>query len=329
MRYIKRFFRPAAVILLALGITLSLTGCMRRGSDGSKIRIAYFPNITHAQALVGSSNGTFEEVFEGYGVEYYTFNAGPAEIEAMFAGQIDVGYIGPVPAISGYSRSYGDILIASGCSNGGAVLVSAEGVEISSVADLAGKKVAIPQLGNTQHLTLLKLLAENGLSTTAEGGTVELYAVASSEIKSLLVNNELDAALVPEPWGARLIAEANAQLIMDYDELWLDGNYSTAVVIVHRDFLEDYPHLVEKFLAAHAELTDYINENPDKAMQLANEKIFELTGTAFEEDILAEAFSRLVFTTEHAYESIEAFTELALSEGFIDPFDFEAELFLK
>ena len=322
-------FKRLLAFSVILSLIFSLCGCMRRGSDGTKIRIGYFPNITHAQALVGSSNGTFERYFEGYGVEYYTFNAGPAEIEAMFAAQIDVGYIGPVPAISGYSRSYGDILIASGCSNGGMVLVSAEGVEIDSVADLAGKKVAIPQLGNTQHLALLKLLTDNGLSTTSEGGTVDVYAVANSEIKSLMANGELDAALVPEPWGARLINEVNAQLILDYDELWLDGNYSTAVVVVHRDFLEDYPHLVERFLAAHTELTDYINQNPDEAMTIANQKIEELTGTAFEEDILAEAFSRIVFTTEHAYESIDSFVELAFAEGFVDPFDFEAEMFLE
>ena len=325
MKRFKRLF----LFALSLILIFSLTGCMRRGSDGTKIRIAYFPNITHSQALIGSSNGTFEKHFEGYGVEYYNFNAGPAEIEAMFAGQIDVGYIGPVPAVSGYSRSYGDILIASGCSNGGAVLVASEGVEISSVADLAGKKVAIPQLGNTQHLLLLKLLAENGLSTTTEGGTVDLYAVANSEIKSLMANGELDAALVPEPWGARLINEVNASLVLDYDQLWLDGNYSTAVVIVHRDFLEDYPHLVERFLAAHNELTEYINQNPDEAMKIANQKILELTGTAFEDDVLAEAFSRIVFTTEHAHKSIEEFITLSMSEGFIDPFDFEANLFLE
>ncbi len=315
-----KIMRILVCAAICAAITLTFAGCSG-GEEGTRVRIAYFPNITHSQALIGSSNGAFEQKLEGAAVEYYSFNAGPAEIEAVFAGEIDIGYIGPVPAISGYARSGGDVVIISGCSNGGAVLVAAKGSGIESAGELAGKKVAIPQLGNTQHLSLLKLLSDNGLKTTNAGGDVDVYAVANSEIKSLMANGEIDAALVPEPWGTRLIHEIDAELVLDYDELWLDGDYSVACVIARREFLEKNPELVEKFLEAHSELTDYINANPGEAMKTANEKIRELTGAALEDDILTEAFGRIAFTTDPARESVREFMKISLDEGFVEPFD--------
>ncbi len=321
MRYTGKLMRIFLCAVLFAASLLALAGCNGGDSGKQKVRIAYFPNITHSQALIGSSNGIFEQKLEGCDVEYYTFNAGPAEIEAVFAGEVDIGYIGPVPALSGYARSGGDVVMISGCANGGAVLVAARGSGIESAGDLAGKRVAIPQLGNTQHLSLLKLLSDNGLKTTNAGGDVDVYAVANSEIKSLMANGEIDAALVPEPWGTRLIHELDAELVLDYDELWLGGNYSVACVIARREFLEKNPELVESFLEAHAELTEYINENPEAAMKTANDKISELTGAALEDDILSEAFGRIVFTTDPARESVEGFAKIALDEGFIDPVD--------
>lgn len=327
--------RKTTKILLSLLSVLLLctlaTGCggdQPEPGEPTPVRIAYFPNITHSQALIGSSQGIFTEALgPDCAVEYYSFNAGPAEIEAMFAGEIDLGYIGPVPAITGYTRSNGDVLILSGCANGGAVLAAAQGSDIASVKDLAEKKVAIPQLGNTQHLSLLNLLSENGLETTSAGGDVDVYAVANSEIKTLMANGEIDAALVPEPWGARLSREVNAEIILDYDEIWLEGNYSTAVVIVHKDFLTAHPDLVEKFLAAHAEITDYINEEPQEAMRIVNEQINELTGAALSDEVLEEAFSRLIFTCDPARESVEAFIDISLAEGFIDEIEDRESLF--
>ena len=320
MKHTFKILRLAVCTVICAAMLFAFAGCSK-SEDTQKVRIAYFPNITHSQALIGSANGTFEQKLEGCEVEYYTFNAGPAEIEAVFAGEIDIGYIGPVPASSGYARSDGDVVIISGCANGGAVLVAANGSGIESVGDLAGKKVAIPQLGNTQHLSLLKLLSDNGLKTTTAGGDVDVYAVANSEIKSLMANGEIDAALVPEPWGTRLTHEINAELVLDYDEIWLEGNYSVAVVIARKEFLEKNPELVEKFLDAHAELTEYINSNPEEAMKTANEKIRELTGAALEDNILSEAFSRIVFTTDPARESVEEFINISLDEGFVEPFD--------
>ncbi len=318
----KKFF----ALLICTGL-FALFGCAKPASGNTGVRIAFFPNITHAQALIGSANGTFEQTLEGCDVTFRDFNAGPDEVEALFAGAVDIGYIGPVPAINGFVRSNGDVIIISGAANGGAVMVARSEAAITSVADLAGKKVAIPQLGNTQHLSLLHLLSSNGLATTSAGGTVDVYAIANSEIKSLMRTGDIDAALVPEPWGARLTREIGAKLILDYNQIWLDGNYSTAVVIVRKDFLTAHPDLVGKFLQAHADITNYINQNPDEAMVIANARIEELTGAALDPEVLSEAFSRIVFTTDPARESVEAFISLSIEQGFIPSCDNRDALF--
>ena len=313
-------------LFFCAALFFTLFGCAP-AAEKTTVNIAFFPNITHAQGLIGSANGAFEEALSGYDVAYQVFNAGPAEIEALFAGEVDIGYIGPVPAINGFVRSGGYVVIVSGATNGGAVLVARADANITSVADLSGKKVAIPQLGNTQHLSLLQLLSANGLSTTSAGGTVDVYAVANSEIKTLMQSGEIDAALVPEPWGARLISEVGAQLVLDYNQIWLAGNYATAVVIVNKDFLTNYPDLVEKFLQAHAEITAYINENPDEALAIANSRIQEITGAALDPAILTEAASRIVFTTDPARTPVEAFIDLSIEQGFIDACDNRDALF--
>ena len=317
---------------LCATLLLALFGCAKPAAENTAVRIAFFPNITHAQALIGSSvddtgSSIFEQALEGCTVTYQDFNAGPEEIEALFAGSVDIGYIGPVPAINGFVRSGGDVVIISGAANGGAVLVARDGTNITSVADLAGKKVAIPQLGNTQHLSLLQLLSSNNLATTSAGGTVDVYAVANSEIKTLMQSGEIDAALVPEPWGARLTREIGAKLVLDYKQIWMDGNYSTAVVIVNKDFLNAHPDLVEQFLQAHADITAYINQSPDEARTTANARIEALTGAALNPEVLSEAFSRIVFTTDPARLSVEAFIDLSIEQGFIDACDNREALF--
>lgn len=321
---------------ILLGMAL-LTGCSSSGNGTSSddtnegvtdVRVGVFPNITHAQGLVGRANGEFQEnLGDDYNVTWTSFNAGPAEIEAIFAGEIDMGYIGPVPAINGYTKSKRDVQIIAGATNGGAMLVSKKDEKFTSVAELDGKKVAIPQLGNTQHLSLLQLLSDNNLKTVSNGGTVEVVQAENADIKTLLDSGEIDAALVPEPWGTRLVEEIGANVVLDYDDLWLDGNYSTAVVVANKDFLEEHPDAVENFLQTHVELTEYINENKDEAIQIVNSQIEELTGKALADDIIKKAFDRLILTYEPASDSISQFIDLSLEEGLIQGCDDKENLF--
>ena len=164
-------------------------------------------------------------------------------MEALFAGDIDIGYIGPVPALSANVKSQGDVQILAGATKGGAVLIQRKGAGIRSVENLAGKSVAIPQIGNTQHLSLLKLLKDNNLKPVTEGGNVTVNAVANADVANIMQRGDIDAALVPEPWGATLL-EQGAEMVLDYQQIYLEGQYDVAVVVVRKEFMESNPELV-------------------------------------------------------------------------------------
>lgn len=311
-----------AIVCILLACLFLLPGCAGGeglGDDGPvEVRIAYFPNITHSQALILKEQGTLEAALgETCTVTWTAFNAGPAEVEAMFAGEIDLGYIGPVPAISANVRSAGDFSIIAGATNGGAALVVRSDVPFESVADLSGKVVAIPQLGNTQHLSLLNLLSENGLAPVSEGGDVEVVAASNADILNMMDQGSIDAALVPEPWASTILAQTDAQLALDYDEVWMDGDYSTAVVMVSREFQEAHPEIVSAFLEAHKEATAFLLENTEEAAAIANRQIEAETGKLIDADILDSAYQRLRMTYQIPTESLDAFAQLSFDEGFI------------
>lgn len=312
---VKKIF----MILQLIGLLSTFTGCSRADSaKDNAIRIGFFPNITHSQALIGMAEGQFQEFLgEEYTIEWNQFNAGPEQIEALMAGAIDIGYIGPTPAINGHVRTKGEIQIIAGATDGGAILVSRKDLEISSISELAGKKVAVPQFGNTQDLSLRNLLLENNLKETTRGGEVEVIQVSNPDIKTLLDSGEIDLALVPEPWGARLIKEIGANIVLDYDEVWKNGNYNTAVVIVRKAFLDKNPEAIENFLKAHIHLTQYINEDKEKAQRIVNKQIEALTGVALPEEVLKEAYSRLIITDVPTVDAINEMVQLSVEVEFL------------
>jgi NitT/TauT family transport system substrate-binding protein len=299
------------IVILVLALLLAAVnyGC---ADQTPTIRVAHFPNVTHAQALIMKERSTLESSMDGVTVDWEAFNAGPSVIEAMFAGQIDIAYVGPVPAINAFIKSKGDIRVIAGAADGGAELLVAKDSGITEIGDLAGKTVAIPQLGNTQHLCLLALLQKHDLSPVSDGGTVDVIAVSNSDIQGLLDRGELDAALVPEPWASLLERNSGALPIP------FDGNdAATTVIIVRKDFLDKYPELVEKFLVLHSEITADIGTNPDAAKRDINAQIELLTGSLISPEILDSAFSRIVFSDRIPAGSLEEYAKICLSIGLI------------
>ena len=328
----KLRIKKPMILLLTLSLLLSLTACggnTNETADGkTKVRIAYFPNITHTQALVMKNQQTLETLWgDTCTVTWTSFNAGPAEIEALFAGEIDLGYIGPVPALSANVKSKGDIKIIANATNAGAVLLARKGAGITSVSDLSGKKVAVPQLGNTQHLCLLNLLSEHGLTTADKGGTVTVAASSNADIVNLMDNGTIDAALVPEPWGTTILQNGNAEILLDYNEVFLNGDYPVAVVVASSDFMEAHPDLVEDFLSAHEDATLYINENPEHAQKIVNTEIESTTGKALSDEVIASAFSRMTIHTDLNKEAIMKFANISKEEGFINTIPEEEHVF--
>lgn len=319
-----------STLLLTVVMLMSLTACGSSGSGDGKtdVRIAYFPNITHTQALIMKNKQTLEtKLADSCNVTWKSFNAGPAEMEAIFAGEIDLGYIGPVPGVNANVKSDGDVQIISNATNAGAVMLKRKDAGITTVADLAGKKVAVPQMGNTQHLCLLNLLRENGLATTDKGGTVTVNASSNADILNLIDNGSVDAALVPEPWGSTIEKNGNAEIMLDYDEVFLGGDYPTALVIASKDFMEEHPEIVKQFLEAHEETTLFINENKEEAQKIVNAEIESATGKALAEDVISGAFERMVVNSELNKEAIMKFANISKEEGFIKEVPEEENVF--
>ncbi len=276
-------------------------------SQSTTLKIGYFPNLNHAQAVIGlQQHGDFEEILNANSsdanknikIEPYLFGAGPSAIEALLGGQIDVTYVGPNPAINGYLASDGQGLrIISGATSGGASFVVRNDSGINSIKDLGGKKFASPQLGNTQDIALRKYLSENGFKTTQQGGNVTVMPVTPSDIVTLMLKKDIDGAWVPEPWVARLVKEANGKVFVDERELWSpDGKFATANIIARTDYLNENPDIIKRLLQAHINETIWINENKDKSIAAFNGALKNITGETIPEDEIRDALTRLEFT---------------------------------
>ena len=294
------------------------------GENGSTVkktlRIGYFPNINHAQAVIGLGNGTFQKALgNNVDVKTFIFNAGPSAMEALFAKQVDVTYVGPNPAINAYVVSQGkDLRIISGASSGGAVFVVRNDSEIQTTKDFANKKFASPQLGNTQDVALRKYLLDNGYKTKENGGNVEVVPAKNPDILTLMLKKDIDGAWVPEPWGERLIKEANARLFIDERDLWPpNGQFVTGHIVARTDYLQNNPDIIKKLLAAHVDETLWINSHKEEAIKAFNVELAKITGKTIPEDELNSALSRMELTYDPIKESLFQSDNSAFDIGFL------------
>src|SRR5215204_2095783 len=284
---------------LSLGTGLVGDSTNIQTNEQKTLRIGYFLNINHAQAVIGLGKGDFQRAL-GNNIEVKTqiFNAGPSAMEALFANQIDVTYIGPGPTINGYARSGGEVLrIISGSTSGGAVFVVRNDSGINSPQDLAKKKFATPELGNTQDIALRNYLLDNGLNTKEKGGNVEVLTVKNPDIVTLFLTKQIDGAWVPEPWGETLVKEGGGKILVDERDLWPpEGKFVTVNMIVRADYLENNPDVIKKLLEAHIDETNWINNNKTAAIEAFNVELEKLTQKTLAEDILNASLSRIEFT---------------------------------
>ena len=314
--------RPSICLVTAILLALALADCARApvASSVTKIRVGYFPNLTHSQALIGISRGDFAKALgPSIAIDAKQFNAGPSAIEALFAGQLDLTYIGPNPAITGYVRSKGAALrVVAGATSGGAGLVVRPEAGIRSAADLSGKRIASPQLANTQDIALRAYLVANGLRPTEKGGTVQVIPTDNPSILDLFRRGDIDGAWVPEPWTSRLIVDGGGTLFLDERNLWPDGDFATAIVIVSKPFLDNHPDLVKAWLRAHVAVTEWELSHPDEAKALANEQIRLSTGKPLSSAVLDGAWSRQRVTYDPIGSSIAQSAKAAFAAGFLD-----------
>lgn len=311
--------------LMLLAFTLAACGNGSTSSSNSSsnghitVHLGYFPNITHAVALVGVERGTFQQAFgSNVTVDTKTFNAGPSLIEALFAGAIDIGYVGPNPAINGYVKSKGSALrIIAGASSGGALFIVRPGANIHSAKDLNGKKLATPQLGGTQDIALRHYLQQNGLKTTDQGGTVQVIPTDNPVIVTEFRQGQIDGAWVPEPWASQLIVQGQGQVFVDERSLWPGNKFVTTNVVVSTTFLNQHPDLVAKFLQAHVDTVQYINSNLDSAKTIVNNQLKSITGKGLTQTVLDSSFKNLDITYDPLVQSLYQSANNAYELGFL------------
>ena len=284
----------------------------------STLRVGYFPNLTHAPAVIGIGNGDFQKKLVDVKLDPHVFNAGPAAIEALYANQIDIAYVGPTPAINAYVKSDGDIRIISGAASGGASFVVRNDAGIHTIQDFVGRTFSSPQVGNTQDIALRAYLLDNGYKTSENGGSVTVLPAKNSDIVALMLKKSIDGAWVPEPWVTTLVHVANGKIFLDERSLWPNSKFVTAEIVVRPEFLKEHPDVIKNFLDANVDEVNWINKNPDQARQVFNTEQEKLTTKPIPDDQLKEAFSRLDITYDPITSSLYTSADNQYKVGFLD-----------
>lgn len=307
-----------AVMIISLTTHYDVRSTHPDNTSSDILRIGYFANINHAQAVIGIGNGDFQNSLGNVKIESQVFNAGPSAIEALVANRIDVAYVGPNPAINGYLKSDGQGLrIIAGASSGGAVFVIRNDSGINDIHDFAGKKFASPQLGNTQDVALRSYLLKNGYKTSENGGSVTIIPAKTADIVTMMSKKDIDGAWVPEPWGTILVKQANGKIILDERDLWPNGKFATALIVARTDYLNSHPDVIQKLIEAHVKETIWIDNNKDESIKIFNDQIQKLTGKTIPTNVISEALSRMEITYDPVKSSIDKSANDAYSLGFL------------
>jgi len=312
-----------AVVLLtaACGSDGGSPSASGSGESPTTVRLGYFPNVTHATALVGVESGIFKNALGANGLELKTFNAGPAAVEALFSGALDATYIGPNPAINAYAQSGGEaIRIISGATSGGASLVVKPG--INTPADLKGKKLATPQRGGTQDVALRQWLKSNNLKADLEGGgEVSITPQENAQTLETFRAGQIDGAWVPEPWATRLVQEGGGKVLVDERTLWPGGKFVTTHLVVRTKFLKEHPDAVRRLVEGQVQANDLVNSNPAEAQRLVNQSITTITGKGVAPAVLEASWKNLEFTNDPIASSLTASADHARDVGLLGKVD--------
>lgn len=292
-------------------------------SDPVTVRLGYFPNVTHAPALVGVQEGLFTKELESLGAKLTTttFNAGPEATEALFSDAVDITYIGPNPAVNAYQKSNGQaVRVIAGSTSGGASFVVQP--DITSAADLNGTTLSSPQLANTQDVALRTWLADQGLTTdTSGGGDVSVQPQTNADTLTAFQSGAIDGAWVPTPWDTRLVTEGGGHVLVDEATLWPERRFATTVVLVRAQFLERHPAAVAAVLRGHLASLAAIEADPAAAKEAANAEIEALTGKPLKESLVSASFADLEFTLDPLAVTVKKSADDAVALGLTEAYD--------
>ncbi|QUF07099.1 ABC transporter substrate-binding protein [Actinosynnema pretiosum subsp. pretiosum] len=322
MRAHRRAVKTTAVLLAALAVA---TGCSRaeRAEESApaadqgaaaELRLGYFPNVTHASALIGVERGLFAKELGSTKLTTQTFNAGPEAVNALLGESLDATFIGSGPAINAYAKSGGEaVKLIAGATSGGAQLVVKP--EITTPQDLKGKVITTPQLANTQDVALKKWLSDQGLAIGAGPDQVNVTNTENSQSLDLFRSGGVQGAWAPEPWSSRLVVDAGAKVLLDEKTLWEGGKFPTTVLIVRTEFLQQHPDTVRALLRGHLAATKYARDDAAGAKTTVNEALKKLTGKALGEPVLDRAFEGIELTLDPQAAAFPQLAEDAVTAG--------------
>lgn len=307
MGLLKRVVAAAAV--LGLAAACSASAAPKANADGSaaELRLGYFPNITQATAVYGVSSGIFQSDLGATKLATRTFNAGPETVEALRGGALDAAFLGPNPAINGFTQTHGSLLrIVAGTTSGGAALVVQR--DITDVSQLGGKKVATPQVGNTQDVAAKHYFEDKGVKAT-------VVAVKNADVEAAFKGKSIAAAWVPEPYASRLVLDDGGKKLLDEATLWPAGKFVTTQLVVTQKFLEAYPGTVKKLLQGVLEATDKVATKTPDVETAVNDAIKTLSGKSLKPVVLSSAFAALTPTVDPVASSLKTDLEHGVDVG--------------
>src|SRR3954453_14960407 len=328
MRSISPPLRRTLAALVAVPLVLAAAACGgnassdTKGASGSagggtadELRLGYFANLTHAPALIGVQEGLFKKELGKTALKTQVFNAGPDEVEALFAGALDAAYIGPSPTINAYGQSDGDaVRIIAGAASGGAELVVRDGINTS--ADLKGTTLATPQLGNTQDVALRTWLTGEGLKNSVDGtGDVTITPTPNADTLNLFKSGGVDGAWLPEPWASRLVVEAGAKVLVDERDLWPEGKFVTTQLIVRADYLGKYPGTGSALLRGHVAAVQFATGDAAKAKASINKGLQAAGSEAIPAEVLDRAWKELTPTWDPIASALKQSAEDGFKAG--------------
>jgi len=295
-----------------------MTTAPSSAAAGDTIRVGHFPNVTHVQGLVAhhlsrTGRGWFEQrLGPDVKIEWYIYNAGPSAMEAILADSIDLTYVGPSPALNAYTKSNGEeIRIVAAAAAGGAALVVQPDSGLKEPAHFRGKKIATPQLGNTQDIACRAWLSNGGLKITQTGGDAFIIPTPNPDQLTLFKNKKLDAVWTVEPWVSRLERDAGGKVLVE------QSKDSITVLVSGVRFLKRKRDLAAKFVRAHRELTDWILSHPDEAKQMVRQELAAETKADVSPDLIAQAWKRIVLSNDPSIDEYRHFVADAQRAGFI------------
>ena len=306
------------VVIVAIAITIiSFSDSDQINQD--KIRVAFFPSIGHIIPIVGLEEKIFEKgIGEEKQIETKLFDSGPQVIESIFSGSIDIAYVGPGPIINGFLKSDGkDIKILSGAASGGASFIIQPNSGLESLENFDGKRIASPQISNSQDVSLRHYLESHGLKSVENGGTVFVLNISNPDIYTLFAKGDIDGAWVPEPWATILVQELDGIRLFNEEKLWPNEEFASVLLIVRTEYLENNPETIQKWVESHEKIVTWVNSNPDKSKSLFSSFLIDYMGKSLPTKIIDESFSNITITSDPIKNSVIIFAERADSLGYL------------